>query len=124
VKRDMDLIRDLLETIEVWSGEHHSGVGEGELEQTIAQRGYTRGPVRYHVRLLETGGLIDIVRAQPPDLRYWVLGLTWQGCELLALMRNDAVWNRAKAVLAEKGLEFALAFGSELLAGLVLQYIG
>lgn len=93
MKRDMDLIRLLL--IEV----------EGEAKPDLS--GYTELQLLYHRALLHESGLAVGWVAKAHD-GYLELGgisgcelyrLTWAGHEFLDAVRDDTIWNKAKAVL-------------------------
>lgn len=76
MKRDMDLIRTMLLTIEA---NEHGFVGSIEIE------GYTQEEIGYHAYLLGQAGLANVlnvqVRSESP--RAIIRNLTWQGHEFL-----------------------------------------
>ena len=118
MKRDMDLIRSILEQTEEVSGEPRL-LGS----HLLSTEDYSADAVLYHVRLLKDA---DFINGEGPGMgssAFNIRELTWKGCEFLALTRNDTIWNQAKTILAEKGLDFAVSYGSELLAGLTLQML-
>lgn len=93
MKRDMDLIRRMLEALEA--------------DQSLElMTGVTRPVREYHVKLLEQAGFVSIARGQVGA--FPVTGapeLTWDGQDFLALSRNDGIWNRITSALKEKAIE-------------------
>ena len=109
MKRDMDLIREILLWIEEnipW-GEQH--------EVAIEKR--DPGAVGFHVVLLREAGLIVAHETSPSTVplpehaaELKVTRLTWDGCEFLDAARDEKTWSRAKAEVSEKsgGLSFEI----------------
>ncbi len=100
MKRDFDLIRQLL--LEV------------EGDTSVDPSGYTEDQVKYHKGLLVEAGLVEgMVKdssrsyTEIPDLVV-IKKLTWDGHEFLDQARQLTVWNRAKENLAKKGIELSL----------------
>jgi DNA-binding Lrp family transcriptional regulator len=95
MKRDMDLVREILMEIEKGGP---STLGEVHIE------GYSSEEVSYHVRLMGEAGLIEAsgtqINAGPnasPDAIEWEqVRLTWAGHEFLDASRNDTMWAKAK----------------------------
>jgi Hypothetical protein (DUF2513) len=98
MKRDMDLVRQILITIE----DHEQGYAP----ETIDVPGYTHEVIGYHLVLMADAGLIlaNIVGefgAGSPDAI--VDRMTWDGHEFLANARNETVWKKVKGIVATKG---------------------
>ena len=98
MKRNMDLVREILMQIEAT---------EPEKEITLDVTGYSKEEIGLHVELMIEYGLIE-GKAIPSDtgaahtiLTYWIKGMTWEGHDFLDAARNDTIWNKAK----EKCLE-------------------
>lgn len=91
MKRDMDLIRAILQRIE--SGE---GVTP---EQPIEIDGHTELEISYHVALLKDADFIEAT-IQGDNFEavafVHVDRLTWQGHEFLDLSRDDTIWRKAR----------------------------
>jgi hypothetical protein len=87
-KRDMSLIRELLLEIE-------AGGGARDLD------GWDDRAIRAHLRLLIEAGLLH----GRVDASGGIVfdALTWAGHDFLAAVRQEAVWNRVRARLAEAG---------------------
>lgn len=97
MKRDWELIRAILLRLEAEeSATAHLAA------QPIA--GFDAEFVGYHLDLLDQAGLIVARRAGSQSV---ALRLTWVGHELLDVIRRDTVWNRAKGILREKGIDLS-----------------
>lgn len=96
MKRDMDLIRDILLQIE------KQDINMSQYEP-IAVEGHTPMEVMQHVKLMEQRGLVK-------DCLYdfacntCVRTITWEGYDYLELIRQDTIWSKIKKTIAEKGL--------------------
>jgi hypothetical protein len=92
MKRDMDLIKTLLLSLE-----ENDTLGEIE--------GYSNQQVRYHAALLQDAGLITHEGYYNTDLSAAMLlgtRMTWSGHEFLDAARNKSFWERAKRITLEK----------------------
>jgi uncharacterized protein DUF2513 len=102
MKRDMDLVREILIAIE-------NALFDGGPLQLTPPENYSPDQVAYHIMLLHQAGLIygfDFSTDVAPD---WRPGyLTWEGHEFLNAARDGGRWARAKALVLEKrgGLMF------------------
>lgn len=112
MKRDLDLVRQLLLDIELRGTDCSVGVlrtgANHETEELI----------RYHLRLLIDGGLlreVDRTSAGVPCVR-----LTHEGHEFLELSRNDALWREAKWHCQERTGGLSLTFIRQVLIRLAL----
>ena len=90
MKRDMDLVRNILFAVE----------GSDEpLDTDFLDFGeHTPEEVSYHVRMLTAHGLLDSHDDGDygsPD-RIIIDGLTWQGCDYLDAVRDARVWEKTK----------------------------
>lgn len=105
MKRDMELIRRLLMSV------------EGE-EPTPDLTGYTEEQRVYHMALLIEAGLLDgTVRTNSigyPD-GYRVRKLTWAGHEFLDAARDDTIWRKAKTEILKPAASWTF--------GLVLEWL-
>jgi hypothetical protein len=92
MKRDMDLIREVL--IEVEKLPFDSGFHD------ISVPGYTDEEITYHVRLAHEAGLIEATDLTTMDGVCWKpKRLTYEGHEFLDAARSNTVWNKAKETL-------------------------
>ena len=112
MKRDMDLIRELLLRIEampIRQGEAHflepnakEFSGAGDSPDLIA----------YNLRLMADAGFFSLTRSQPAG-GIGLLGLSWHGHEFLDSVRDPEIWRKAK-----EGAQKAGGFTFELLGSL------
>lgn len=97
MKRDMDLVREILLKVQARTDIKPSVLKiEGRDEVTVAR----------HVQLLHEAGLLEGVSHKglngPPLL--WVTDLSWNGHDFIAALENDGVWNRIKASFSSSEL--------------------
>src|SRR5580658_3094256 len=107
MKRDMELVREILVRVEELplGGIHH-----------ISVEGYSREEIVYHVMLLDEAGLIEAEDCSSNDGIDWLpRRLTYAGHEFLDSARSTKVWQEAKSwmlkttgVLTIEGLKLAL----------------
>lgn len=99
MKRDMELVREILLKIE-----------EQYVATTIFNlkiEGYDFPTVAYHCKIMHEAGLLSHYSDQHGNdtiYAYQVGGLTWDGNDYLDKIRDDSVWQKTKDVVAEKGL--------------------
>jgi Hypothetical protein (DUF2513) len=108
MKRDMDLIRSILLTVEGDPGL----VGERFIAYTSSDfPGYSQQEIDYHIDLLFEAGLVaGMPNANPRPL---ITKLTWQGHEFVSSTRDPDVWSKVKE--RTKGLpDIALSVTWEL----------
>ncbi|ANU17294.1 hypothetical protein BBI11_09790 [Planococcus maritimus] len=95
MKRDMDLVRELLLLIEAQEDDSQELKLPPSIDEKVA---------KYHLKLLEQAGYIKVSRFAVGDNMTWLFSsLTWDGQEFLAAIKNDTVWNRVKQSVKEKG---------------------
>jgi len=101
LNRDMDLIKAILLELE----KHTPGTIYNAEDFKV--EGSTPEEVHFHLYLLKQAGLIHALNVTgggtpvPEMIPFW---LTWDGYEFLDAARNEGIWNKAKGVLADKGL--------------------
>jgi len=101
MKRDMELMRKILFTIE----EKHQP-GEGAI-WVLRIDGYDMPTVAEHCDLLYQQGFIKSYKAEYASnkmLHFFVGNITSQGYDYLELIRNDNVWDKTKQEIEEKKL--------------------
>ena|SRR3989442_2614625 len=97
MKRDLDLVRELLMAIE------DAPFDGGPLRLTAPEK-YSPGQVTYHIMLLHEAGLIRAFDFSSNEFPDWRPGyLTWEGHEFLNAARDIGRWKKAKAFIHEKG---------------------
>jgi hypothetical protein len=110
MKRDMELIREILLAIEA------SETTQGIARIVIPSR--TPAEVSYNVKLLAQAGLIDAIDMSSSAAFCWQpKSLTWSGHEFLDAARNDTIWNKAMTKLKDQ----AASVPFEVLKTVVLQ---
>ena len=110
VKRDMDLIRELLLRLEAWPLELGGALTIPPEE--IAVPGYDVAQIEHHLCLIREKGLIDEADARPM-LGIGFCGLTWAGHDFIDSVRDPEIWAKTK-----KGAEDAKGFTFDLLRDL------
>jgi hypothetical protein len=95
MKRDMELIRKILLSIEATSQ-----IKMPEIE------GYSDEQIGHHIYLLMQAGYVEGVESSSWDesiKKAIPTNLTWAGHDFLAACRNDTIWNQAKEVIKSIG---------------------
>jgi len=98
MKRDMDLIREILIKLE----EHEHGNAPRELEI----EGYTDEQIYHHVFLLGQANLLMVRLCAPmgcPSPAAEALSMTWEGHDFLDAIRSDKTWDKTKRKITEAG---------------------
>lgn len=116
----MDLIRDLLLEIEggkrtfvVIPKSQAIAIGMDESEGMDDEKAVQ---VEYHLGLIQNAGFVEFDRASGG---HWFCGgLTWYGHEFLEDIKDDTVWNDAKAGAKEMG-GLSMEILRDLIKGLV-----
>ena len=118
MRRDMDLVRQLLVVLE-------DAEDTVPLEQVLPENP-NRRLVAYHLWLLMDAGLIDgsCQRAMDGTDFCLVNRLTWQGHEFLATARDDSVWKEAKERLGGRIGDVGFQVVSDLLTALLTSKLG
>lgn len=97
MRRDMDLVREILLAIEKDEKDPLAWV---ELE--LPNR--SRKEVAYHVMLMNQAGLVaarDVSTMGDDGFDWRPKSLTWQGHEFLEAARNDTIWRKAVGKMVE-----------------------
>lgn len=106
MKRDMDLVREILRQIEAT---------ESGKKVNLDIPNYDEDEISLHVELLIERGLIEGKAKASSDgsahriLAYWITRMTWEGHDFLDAARNDTIWEKAKKKCLEAtgGLAFS-----------------
>ena len=105
MKRDMDLVRELLLKLESWP----TGRGDNVIIQPSDPKlseGHSVHEIDYHLDLLMEAGFITGPRSQPME-GIMFRHLSWQGHDFLDSVRDPKIWAKTK-----KGAEDAGGFHS------------
>ena len=88
--------------------------------------GYSAQEISYHVRLLNQAGYIDAdnvgTMGNPQD--WHPKTITWEGHEFLDSARDITRWEKAKALVAEKGAPMTLDILKAVLTQLIRHSMG
>ena len=96
MKRDLNLVRELLLLIE-----ENDGQGALKLPED-----YNKKIVAYHLSLLGQAGYVVEKVQWAGDEPIWITAsLTWEGHEFLDSIKNDNIWEKTKEGIKIKGLE-------------------
>jgi Hypothetical protein (DUF2513) len=126
MKRDLDLIRDILLDVENWNIPQPLTLGSLEYE------GKTKQEIGYQLELLEDAGYIDarIIKG-PEGITYddaFIVRMTMAGHDYLDSVRSQEVWNKTKTTLEKVGggaaLDLVKDIASKFLAELIKPYTG
>lgn len=125
MKRDMDLIRDLLLKIE--GGQRSFDLLTPEIAEILGEDGVGKMPreqaelIEYHLALLDEAGLITIQAKLSGAV--WQIGqITWGGHDFLDTIRDPAIWRETKAGAKQAG-GFSIDLLKALAKGLVKKKI-
>lgn len=117
MKRDMDLIRQILFRIE----ETNYNMAFFDVEI----KGFTEQEISYHTMLLGQAGYIHARNLSSSDGSCWKpITLTWQGHEFLDAARDNTRWNKAKVLIKEKGGGVVFELLKQLLLEMMKSSIG
>jgi hypothetical protein len=103
MKRDMDLIREILIKIEEFPKHDMADIPKIE--------GYSDVEIYYHVMLLAKAGLIEAYDSSGGSQLIWFpKRLTWDGYEFLEAARDNTRWDNAKKFVLDKtgGIAFEI----------------
>ena len=96
MKRDMDLIREILLRVE------QSKKPPSDIDLNIPE--HDKFEISYHVGLLFKAGLVEAMDVSTTGGNaYLITGMTWDGHEFLDASRNDDVWTKTKEYIASQG---------------------
>lgn len=113
MKRDMDLIRNILLAIE----EKGDPIGT----VTFAQEDFPDHEWRNvwgHFRMLDHAGIIEAPNQVLSGQDYSVSAISWHGYEFLDLIRDDEIWRQTK-----EGAEKVKGFSMEILEDIARGFI-
>lgn len=124
MKRDMELIRELLLAIE--ANESNTAFAACDLKLKTDRE---RQEVYYNLQLMTDANLLEAKMAKSMEGIEDVVieRMTWEGHEFLDNARNESIWKAAKETITKKGLSIEnVGFGvlTQLLASAAKQYFG
>jgi Hypothetical protein (DUF2513) len=118
MKRDMELIRELMLTIELQNDDR---------DTNLQPAGHDESQINYHLELLIEAGLVvgevhHMMGGNPPVIR--IERLSWEGHEFLDNARNEPVWKDTMKQVKEKGGSVAVGILTQILASAAKQQFG
>jgi hypothetical protein len=123
MKRDLDLMREILFTIEASDGPVYLPL--------MAEPPRPPGDVALQVQLLHDAGYIQAVISairESPDIACAIIRMTNSGYDYLDTVRDPKVWNQTKNVLEKIGgsaaLEVVKEIAAKFMAELIKPFIG
>lgn len=119
MKRDMDLIRLILITMEDSARPIDANA--------FTDQSHDFATVAYHFDLMQQAGLIH-ASIHGSSGRDYVLAtadqITWQGHEFLSAVRGDSVWSEVKREVAKKAVDVPFAIIAQLATAMVMAQFG
>lgn len=112
MKRDLDLVREIL----MWIEEQPEGRNVNTWKFDLPGR--TAKEIGYHAYLMHQAGLIIAYEVTPmeSDTPIWLPSmLTWHGHEFIAAARDNTIWQQAKRKMMVSGAGIAFSLISDLL---------
>jgi hypothetical protein len=117
MKRDMELIRELLLAIE--SDCKEDGLLSCQL--TPENTWEHRESICYNLKLMRDAGFIEAEQLMP-DI--FIKRMTWEGHEFLDSARNESIWKETMSLVQEKGGSVAIGVLTQLLSSVTKQHFG
>ena len=129
MKRDFDLIRDVLLYVEDsygFIGNNQSApLADASLYKAMSEKEYPNDSVSYNINLM--------IKAELLEAEYWktggnncraILGITWEGHEYLDSVRDAKIWKKIKEKLVVNSGSVSLTIVKKISEKLVLSAIG
>jgi hypothetical protein len=119
MKRDMELIRELMLAIESQDGDFNY--------ESVKAIGYDEPQIEYHLDLLIKARLVvgEVHPLQGGFSPIFVVEkLSWDGHEFLDNARNESVWKDTMKQVKEKGGGISIALLTQLLISVTKQHFG
>lgn len=117
MKRDMDLIRELLLKLESLPSKMGDVFSITPEDEEVSVEGYTPAQIEYHLSLLREIGFIECPGSQPM-FGITFSGLTWAGHDYVDAVRDAEVWRKTKQGVEAAG-GFTVDILKELATGLI-----
>lgn len=125
MKRDMDLIRELLLKLEALpirqGGVVHIALYENDPEDDLRIDGFTFDQIEYHLNLIDQAGLI-VGAGNRPMTGILFKSLSWEGHDFLDSIRDPEVWRKTRNGVKEVG-GFTFELVKDLAKGFVKKQI-
>lgn len=103
MRRDADLVRELLLKLEALPMSPGSTVLLGGHDEELAIDGYSADEIDYHLSLIKEAGFIEGPKFDASDGRLTFRRLSWEGHEFVDAIRDPEAWKRTKAGASKVG---------------------
>ena len=117
MKRDMDLMRELMLRLEALPMGLGDAVTITPEDPAVAVEGYDVVQINHHLDLIREAGFIDDGGGSQPMLGFIFCGLTGKGHDFIDAVRSPEIWRKTKAGAKEIG-----GWSVDLLWGLAKEY--
>ena len=101
MKRDMELVREVLLRVEGLSGRPGTRWLCNSFDPGFEVEGWSGDDVDHHLRLLADADCL--LTAKQAGDGVMLSGLSWKGCEFLDTVRSPEVWRRTKEAAGKVG---------------------
>lgn len=121
MKRDLDLVRDILFWIE--AAEHGRNNGDWD----IRIDGHTDEEIGYHIYLMQQAGLViadDVTTNASLSPCWQAYALTRAGHDFISATRDAALWRKTRALVADRAIEVSFSTVMAVLQALALRNLG
>lgn len=122
MKRDMDLIRELLLKLESLNIRPGAIVLIGGHDEELAIEGRAADEIDYHLALIKEAHLIECPGSGSMDGRISFRRLTWSGHDFLDSVRDPKIWEKTKSS-AEAAGGFTIDLLKDIAKGFVRKQI-
>ncbi|ARL86692.1 DUF2513 domain-containing protein [Burkholderia pseudomallei] len=102
MKRDMDLIRELMLKLESLPMEYGDNIHIAPDNSAVQVEGYSFDEIAYHLDLIVRAGFTER-SVSHPAIGFMFRGLSWSGHDFLDSVRSPDVWSNAKQVASAAG---------------------
>jgi Hypothetical protein (DUF2513) len=102
MQRDMDLIRELLLTLEALPMRPGAVMSIPPHAEEIAVHGYDAGQIDYHLTMIRKAGFID-EGGDRPMVGIAFRSLSWEGHDFLDSVRDPEIWAKTKKAAGKAG---------------------
>lgn len=117
MRRDMELIRELLLRLEALPLGPHSLIHVRGSDEEMAIEGRSPDEIEYHLDLLREAGLIECPGSQPLAGGVIFRRLSWEGHDFIDTVRDNEVWSQTKDTAKKAGsgaIEFVWGIAKEI----------
>lgn len=117
MKRDMDLVRELLLRLEAIPMPAVGGIALTYDDKSLAVEGKSVEEVAYALKLIRDAGFLKVTPTQPAN-GVAFLGMTWAGHDFVDTIRDPEIWTKTKEGATKAG-GFTVDLLADLAKGLI-----